>query len=138
MLLAAALTLKSVAIIRSQRQRRVSPPPTNGTFAAAVGSPSPQATLGFCFLAVSSLATTWYYMFRFFEWLYTQWAMMRACHNSVAASGSVEEGLRLGEWLRDTSLFKQAWVSTLETGPRAWWTLQIFGFCANWSVLLAA
>ncbi|KAK2038740.1 hypothetical protein LZ31DRAFT_588169 [Colletotrichum somersetense] len=138
MLLAAALTLKSVAIICGQKRRRVPPPPKNGTFAAAVGSPSPQIIFGFGFLAVFSLATTWYHMFRFFEWSYTQWAMVHAFHENVTAPGSDEKGLRLSEWLRNTSLFKQAWVSTLETGPRAWWSLQIFGFCANWSVLLAA
>ncbi|KAK2007130.1 hypothetical protein LZ32DRAFT_610559 [Colletotrichum eremochloae] len=133
MILAAALTLMSITIIRGQTRRRVSPPLKNESSAATVGSPRSHVIFGL--LAALSLATTWYHMFRFFEWSYTEWATAHAFKEGVAASG--DEGLRLGEWLRDTSLFRQAWASTLETGPRAWWSLQIFGFCANWSVLLA-
>ncbi|KAL0940507.1 uncharacterized protein CTRU02_203270 [Colletotrichum truncatum] len=131
MVLAAALTAKSFAIIRSQRKRNASSPPQDGS---AGSSARRRAISVFSLLAALSLATTWYHMFRFFEWSYDQWAIT---HPVVAATTENPEGLRLGEWLRDTSLFKQAWASTLETGPRAWWSLQIFGFCANWSVLLA-
>lgn len=84
----------------------------------------------FASLSASSLATTWYHMFRFFAWSYHQWEL------SSPLSLTHDE-LYLGLWLRDTSLFKQAWVSTLETPPRAWWSMQIFGFCALFSVMLA-
>ncbi|KAH7160386.1 hypothetical protein B0J13DRAFT_127597 [Dactylonectria estremocensis] len=84
----------------------------------------------FGILATLSLATTWYHMFRFFQWSYLQWAASRPLDDPTA--------LYLGRWLRDTGLFRQAWASTLETRPRAWWSTQIFGFCANWSVMLAA
>ncbi|TDZ61517.1 hypothetical protein CTRI78_v004383 [Colletotrichum trifolii] len=138
MILAAALTLKSIAIIRSQsrrrRRRRATPPPKDGSPVATSGLPRGAAVAVFSLLAALSLATTWYHMFRFFEWSYQQWAFARY-FEGIGMTG--EEGLMLGEWLKDTSLFKQAWASTLETGPRAWWSLQIFGFCANWSVLLA-
>ncbi|KJZ73339.1 hypothetical protein HIM_07343 [Hirsutella minnesotensis 3608] len=89
----------------------------------------------FVALAVLSLASTWYYMFLFFRWSYLDWAPARELQTAGAPASL--SGLRLGDWLRDTTLFKQAWVSTLETPPRAWWTLQIFGFCANWSISLA-
>ncbi|KAF7553474.1 hypothetical protein G7Z17_g3621 [Cylindrodendrum hubeiense] len=88
----------------------------------------------FSLLAVVSFATTWYHMFRFFEWSYIQWAVSSG-FEQVSADPN---GLHLGQWLRETQLFRQAWASTLETPPRAWWSMQIFGFCANWSVLLAA
>ncbi|RGP77260.1 alpha-mannosyltransferase alg11p [Fusarium longipes] len=87
------------------------------------------AIIIFSALAVLSLATTWYHMFRFFQWSYQQW---ESTHLE-----NPDGELHLGQWLRDTTLFKQAWVSTLEKGPRAFWSMQIFGFCANWSVMLA-
>ncbi|KAL4731379.1 hypothetical protein ACLX1H_000345 [Fusarium chlamydosporum] len=68
-------------------------------------------------------------MFCFFQWSYQQW---ESTHLE-----KLDSELHLGEWLRDTTLFKQAWVSTLEQPPRAWWSLQIFAFCAIWSVMLA-
>jgi hypothetical protein len=69
-------------------------------------------------------------MFRFFAWSYRQW--------QLSSTLQPQDGqLHLGSWLRDTSLFEQAWVSTLETAPRAWWSMQIFGFCALFSVMLA-
>ncbi|RTE80729.1 hypothetical protein BHE90_004763 [Fusarium euwallaceae] len=89
------------------------------------------AILVFSALAAVSLATTWYHMFCFFQWSYEQWALS-------APVGLDADKLYLGEWLRDTTLFKQAWVSTLERPPRAWWSLQIFGFCAVWSIMLAS
>ncbi|KAF6808835.1 hypothetical protein CSOJ01_07303 [Colletotrichum sojae] len=127
MVLAAALTTKAIAIIRAQRRARSTGRSADGADPAPSGR---RAVALFSLLAALSLATTWYHMFRFFEWSYGQWAIAH-----VAAADT--DGLRLGEWLRDTSLFRQAWASTLETVPRAWWSLQIFGFCANWSVMLA-
>ncbi|KAG7060008.1 Alpha-mannosyltransferase alg11p [Colletotrichum scovillei] len=126
MVLAAGLTAKSIGIIRNQRRASLS---RNGAVAAPAHR---RALVVFSALAALSLATTWYHMFRFFEWSYGQWA------TTQAPAGLDSTELRLGEWLHDTSLFKQAWASTLETGPRAWWSLQIFGFCANWSAILAA
>jgi len=90
----------------------------------------PKAIAVFSVLAAVSLATTWYHMFRFFQWSYQQWESTHL----ERLDGTVH----LGEWLRDTTLFKQAWVSTLEEPPRAWWSLQIFAHCANWSVMLAS
>lgn len=89
----------------------------------------------FSILAAVSFGSTWYHMFRFFEWSYTQWAFSSVAEELLTADPN---GLHLGQWLRDTTLFKQAWASTLETPPRAWWSMQIFAFCAVWSVMLAA
>lgn len=89
----------------------------------------------FSILATLSFATTWYHKFRFFEWSYTQWAFSSGAEQLLTNDPN---GLHLGQWLRDTTLFKQAWASTLDAPPRAWWSMQIFGFLANWSVMLAA
>ncbi|KAF5244625.1 hypothetical protein FAUST_2141 [Fusarium austroamericanum] len=89
----------------------------------------PYMIIIFSALAALSLATTWYHMFGFFKWSYQQWESTRL--------EKLDDELHLREWLRDTKLFRQAWVSTLEQPPRAFWSLQIFAFCANWSVMLA-
>jgi len=83
----------------------------------------------FAFLAVLSLATTWYYMLRFFEFSYRAWAST----HSVAFDANQPQ---LGRWLRDTKLFKEAWHIALATPARLWWTQQIFFFSAGWSVFL--
>lgn len=119
MVTAAALTATSIAVIRNGASKRRHAPSTRRRVAIAL----------FSLLAAVSLATTWYHMFCFFRWSYEQWASGRTLIDP--------DRLHLGQWLRDTALFKQAWGETLETPPRAWWCLQIFGFCANWSVMLA-
>ncbi|KAI5465291.1 hypothetical protein BGZ63DRAFT_101299 [Mariannaea sp. PMI_226] len=98
---------------------------------ARVGSGGSRRPLAGTFIALAtvSLASTWYYMLRYFQWSYWDWAYTRSLEDSAA--------LQLGLWLRDTSLFRQAWASTLETPARTWWSLQIFGFCAIWSIELA-
>ncbi|KAJ6441195.1 putative AC transposase [Purpureocillium lavendulum] len=136
LLTAAALTAASIAIACAGTRRprgsvapvAPSPGPASPPPAAAASRRRHARLVLFAGLAALSLATTWYHMFAFFRWSYLQWS----------ASRRVDDGLRLGDWLRDTALFKQAWASTLETPPRAWWSLQIFGFCANWSLALAA
>ena len=120
MVTAAALTATSIAIVRNGVSKRTE----------SYLSKRRSSMWIFGALAVASLASTWYHMFCFFRWSYVEWAK--------AHSLSDPDALYLGDWLRDTALFKQAWASTLETAPRAWWSLQIFGFCANWSVMLAA
>ena len=80
----------------------------------------------FTVLAVLSLSSTWYYMFRFFEWSYNDWKLTRPAAQS----------LQLGSWLRDTKLFEQAWTAVLVNRARAWWSAQIIGFCVYWSVSL--
>ncbi|CRK47543.1 hypothetical protein BN1723_007600 [Verticillium longisporum] len=85
----------------------------------------------FPLLAALSLAVTWYHLFHFLEWSYAAWKGRRLLRPSNTAN------IYVAQWLRETALFKQAWASAFETPERAWWSLQIFGFCANWSVMLA-
>ncbi|KAK0667827.1 hypothetical protein QBC41DRAFT_132694 [Cercophora samala] len=117
MVTAAVLTIRCIGIVRrhpTQKAKR------SAASLALFGS-----------LAAISLATTWSYMFGYFRWSYFDWAA------NAAPNATADGELHLGEWLRDTSLFKQAWFFALETPARAWWTLQIFGFCAIWSVMLS-
>lgn len=111
---AAALTALCIRVIVSAPVKKKSGKPT-----AAVRL--------FSLLALASLAITWFYMFCYFQWSYRDWA----------AGAGAGDTLRLGDWLRDTSLFRQAWASALDTPARVWWTVQIFGFCAVWSVVLS-
>lgn len=118
---AVALTIRCIAIARDRRSQK------------AVARPAVVAL--FATLAAVSLAATWSYMFAYFRWSYLDWAARSPA--AAAAAEDEQQQLRLGEWLRETSLFRQAWFSALETPARAWWTLQIFGFCAIWSVMLS-
>lgn len=129
----AVLLTTCVCVILSPRRRvnGVTPSQASGDYRHGRSATSRRvlATVLFTALAIFSLATTWYYMFRFFQWSYTDWAQRQ---NLELASDWY-----IGAWLRDTKLFRQAWASTLETAPRAWWSLQIFSFCASWSVMVA-
>ncbi|KAL2754104.1 hypothetical protein ACRALDRAFT_1069989 [Sodiomyces alcalophilus JCM 7366] len=127
MVTAAALTYNCISIILSSGS-------TSRRHAKKSSPRHPLIILLFTLLAAFSLATTWYHMFRYFRWSYLDWAEV---HLLPLGDLDPSAGPYFGAWLRDTSLFRQAWASTLETPPRAWWSLQIFGFCAHWSVLLA-
>jgi hypothetical protein len=118
LLTAALLTWRATSIIASQRARK-----------STIPARLRRKSLVFSLLAVISLATTWYYMFSFFAHSYSQWALARAIPVQL-------NSLHLGPWLRDTSLFKQAWGTAMETDARFWWTQQIFGFCSAWSIIL--
>lgn len=93
-----------------------------------------QRVVAFTILAIISLATTWYHMFRFFQWSYFDWISSTHHATSTIQSG---DGLQLGDWLRQTRLFEQAWVCVLRTPEQAWWSMQIFGFCAILSAVIA-
>ncbi|KAF4125133.1 hypothetical protein GMORB2_3972 [Geosmithia morbida] len=121
MVTAAVLTAACISIIRGglSRQQR---------------QPWPQRKLAltvFSLLAAFSLGMTWYHMFRFFGWSYNEWKARQI-------PGLLDpDVVHLGRWLRETKLFQQAWATVLDSPSRSWWSLQIFGFCANWSVMLA-
>ncbi|KAK4182049.1 hypothetical protein QBC35DRAFT_396746 [Podospora australis] len=120
------LTIRCITIIRSSN----TPSQQRGLVVTQSHKKTRKITL-FSILAIVSLATTWTYMLSYFRWSYFDWA---DTHNPAALSS---DELYLGEWLRDTSLFQQAWFSALESKERSWWTLQIFGFCAVWSLSLS-
>jgi hypothetical protein len=121
MITAIALTASCISIIRRKKL-------VVGHASSRLSSPR-RSAIPFAVLAAVSLATTWYYMFCYFRWSYLDWASKQSLHDSTA--------LHLGQWLCDTLLFKQAWASTVETPLRTWWSSQIFGFCAVWSIALA-
>lgn len=86
--------------------------------------------------ALFSILSTWYFMIRFYVHSYQDWLV----RNAVLQASKQEDGsglvILLASWLRDTKLFEQAWSAVVKTQTRLWWSQQIFGFCAGWSVFL--
>lgn len=79
----------------------------------------------FAILAVCSLLSTWSFMFRYFQWSYVNWLAVRSQHDLDL---SIKHW---GLWLKETSLFKEAWESVIVGHNRYWWSHQIFFFaCA--------
>ena len=91
---------------------------------AAVPLPKPPRThvVTFATLAACSLLSTWGFMFRYFQWSYDNWLALRSQHG---LDPSVKHW---GLWLRETSLFKEAWASVVIGHNRYWWSHQIFFF----------
>ncbi|KAL8283870.1 hypothetical protein RQP46_005302 [Phenoliferia psychrophenolica] len=73
-------------------------------------------------LALGSLGYTWYYMVMFFERSFVE-AALRA---NVSARVFTTKA-----WLRDTSLFVEAWGRVCETAKRWWWSEQLCGWTAG-------
>lgn len=94
------------------------------------GASRPQRRIAlFTALAIFSLVMTWYHMISFLIRSYRDWALDHPeLHTDLLS--------RIGFWLNDTYLFQQAWAAVIETEPRFWWTVQIFGFASVWSVFL--
>jgi hypothetical protein len=94
----------------------------------------------FSALAALSLATTWYYMFSFFGLSYLEWAAHRGIQlpdDSFAQSGLLYiRELEVGRWLKNSTLFKEAWETAISSPQRFWWTQQIFLFTTAWSYFL--
>lgn len=79
----------------------------------------------FVVLAIGSLATTWYHMIQYFKFSYDTWLMWRQHYELTP------QMKHWGLWLRETSLFKEAWETVLVGFARYWWSNQIFFFaCA--------
>ncbi len=79
----------------------------------------------FAILAALSLLSTWSFMFRYFQWSYDNWLTVRSEHG---LDPSVKHW---GLWLKETSLFREAWESVIVGHNRYWWSHQIFFFaCA--------
>ncbi|KAL7269878.1 hypothetical protein RUND412_007438 [Rhizina undulata] len=87
------------------------------------------AIIIFTFLALASLGSTWYYMGSYFRHSYVRWALRYRVP---------KEGLRLGDWLKDVKLFKEAWEAVVVTPERWWWSQQIFLGTCGWSVFMGA
>lgn len=112
--LAVALFIVSSLLARRQKLR------------AAALSEQPRTThvVIFAVLAVCSLLSTWSYMFRYFQWSYDSWLSLRAQYD---LDPHVKHW---GLWLKETSLFKEAWESVIIGHNRYWWSHQIFFFAA--------
>jgi hypothetical protein len=96
----------------------------------------------FAILALISLVTTWYHMLQYFGLSYRVWAHEMGepvpptlwGENGYIAFGTLR--LALGRWLKDTSLFRDAWEIVTERSRRYWWSQQIFLGAAAWSVFV--
>lgn len=96
----------------------------------------------FALLALVSLATAWYHMLQYFGLSYrvSAYEMGEVLplaiwgDNGYLAYGEVR--LALGRWLKDTSLFRDAWEIVIERSRRYWWSQQIFLGSAAWAVFV--
>lgn len=82
----------------------------------------------FHLLAFLSLAITWYYMLSFMKDSYLNYYI----HNTPPVSIP-----SLALWLRNTSLFKDAWSIVCSTPGRWWWSSQLCTYTTGiWTVFL--
>lgn len=79
----------------------------------------------FAILAAGSLITTWYYMLEYFKLSYKTWLMWRSFYELTP------DQRHWGLWLRETSLFREAWETAIVGNARYWWTHQIFFFACG-------
>ncbi|KAJ4295351.1 hypothetical protein N0V90_007363 [Kalmusia sp. IMI 367209] len=79
----------------------------------------------FAILAAASLFTTWYYMFNYFRVSYQAWAMWRSRFEIS------QDKMHWGLWLKETSLFREAWETVIVGNSRYWWSHQIFFFACG-------
>lgn len=86
--------------------------------------PRRKYVLLFAALAVGSLFSTWSFMFQYFQWSYDNWFTVRSQHD---LDPSVKHW---GLWLKETSLFREAWESVVIGQNRYWWSHQIFYFAS--------
>lgn len=76
-----------------------------------------------------ALLFTWYYMFAY---------IWRSFHDSRMLAGPHAE-FNTTVWLRETSLFKQAWEYVCSGAERWWWSSQLCTFTVGtWTVFLYA
>lgn len=76
-------------------------------------------------LSVWSLLTVWYYEIQYFKISYQTWMRWRSYRDLTP------DEMHWGLWLRDTSLFKEAWETAVVGNTRYWWTHQIFFFACG-------
>jgi hypothetical protein len=76
----------------------------------------------FSALAVGSLLTTWTFMFKYFNVSYKTWLMWRSYYELDPHQR------HWGLWLKETSLFHEAWELVVVGNARYWWSHQIFFF----------
>jgi hypothetical protein len=81
-------------------------------------------------LAAGSLLTTWTFMFRYFNVSYQTWLMWRSYYELDP------HHRHWGLWLKETSLFREAWELVVVGNARYWWSHQIFFFALGLGLLM--
>ncbi|KAF2844879.1 hypothetical protein T440DRAFT_435721 [Plenodomus tracheiphilus IPT5] len=76
----------------------------------------------FAVLSAGSLLTTWTHMFHYFKISYDTWLMWRSYYELDPHQ------MHWGLWLKETSLFREAWETVIIGNARYWWSHQIFFF----------
>jgi hypothetical protein len=93
-------------------------------------SPQRNHVQAFTILAAGSLAATSYYQYKAFNVSYETWMMWRSYYDLTP------DQMHWGLWLKETSLFKEIWTTTIVGNARYWWTHQIFFFASGLSLSL--
>lgn len=98
---------------------------------SATARPPPRKhVLLFVGLAAGSVLSTWYYMVQYFKVSYQIWLMWRSYYDLTT------DKTHWGLWLKETSLFKEAWEIAIVGNARYWWTHQIFFFASGLGLVL--
>lgn len=115
-----------------------------GDFSRSPSRKSNRGVLLFNILQSVSLGVTWYYMSSFFGLSYRSWASDHGVPlpaipdlKSLGQVGEALAAIRLGPWLKDVKLFRDAWETVVETPARTCWSLPIFFITMAWSVFIA-
>ncbi|KAK0186739.1 hypothetical protein F5146DRAFT_142280 [Armillaria mellea] len=85
----------------------------------------------FAALTLASFGHTWFYMFKFMSWSFSDYERMilRTEVNSLLD--------RISSWLVDTKLFEQAWAAVSFGAVNWWWSEQLCLFTAGfWTVFV--
>lgn len=102
-----------------------------------------------------SFASTWFYMIHYLFWSYNAFlervrltgglvTTMPQCNITGTQGGIlcariklIAILLRMADWLRDTSLFQEAWLFVVATEKRWWWSVDVCAFTvAPWALFL--
>ena len=91
--------------------------------------------------ATVSLGVTWYYMLSFFSLSYRTWALQRdiglpARPHDIDSLGQWLKFVRLGAWLKDVQLFRDAWEVAMESHSRLLWSQPIFFITMTWAFFI--
>jgi len=92
--------------------------------------PPSKHVLLFSVLAVGSLLTTWTFMIKYFNVSYQSWLTWRSYYELDP------HHRHWGLWLKETSLFREAWETVIVGNARYWWSHQIFFFALGLGLYL--
>lgn len=81
-------------------------------------------------LAIGSLATTWSYLIEYFKISYKTWLMWRSYYELDSHQR------HWGLWLKESSLYREAWETVIVGNARYWWSHQIFFFALGLGLYL--